>query len=149
VRSRSPLPRIIIGVVTIAILVAGGLLVRSFINGAPPDAGKVVFSTDKPVEGQTVGCTVDHQVTTIKAGESVYATYVFKGHQGADTVSLAVTKDGAAYLGPSDLPTTDTNGLDCFADTTDLSQYFAAGTYKFTLVSAGTTIAEGSLVVTP
>jgi hypothetical protein len=132
------------------LIIAGGALFGLSYLKNRQDAGKVVFSTDKPVAGQTVGCTVDHQVTTISAGKAVYATYIFSSRQGSDVVSLSVTKDGAALLGPAPMDTSDTQGLDCFADTTDLSTIpFDAGSYTFTLTSAGATIAQGTLTVTP
>jgi len=145
---RSPLRRIIAAVVVL-LIIAGGVFAFASMTSHPADAGKVVFSTDKPVEGQTIGCTVDHQVTTIPAGTSVYATYIFTSRQGSSVASLSITKDGASFLPPTELPTSDTQGLDCFADTTDLSTIFEAGTYVFTLTSNGNTIAQGTLVVTP
>ena len=145
---RSRLPLIITGIVVLVIIAVAGLFAVSYLKNHQ-DAGKVVFSTDKPVAGQTVGCSVDHQLTTVAAGTPVYPTYIFSSRQGAAVVSITVTKDGASYLPATEMPVTDTQGLDCFADTTDLSTIFQAGTYKFTLTSGGTTIAEGSLTVTP
>jgi hypothetical protein len=145
---RSRLPLIITGIVVLVIIAGAGLFALSYLKNHQ-DAGKVVFSTDKPVAGQTVGCSVDHQLTTVAAGTPVYPTYIFSSRQGSTVVSITVTKDGASYLPATEMPVTDTQGLDCFADTTDLSAIFQAGTYKFTLTSGGTTIAEGTLIVTP
>lgn len=144
-RSRFP---IAIGGVLVVLLIGGGLFTFSYMQ-AHKDAGKVVFSTDKPVVGETTGCSPGNQLTSIKVGTPVYATYVFSGRQGSETVSLTVTKNGAEYLPATDLATSDTNGSDCFSETTDLSQVFEAGAYKFTLASGGKTIAEGTLTVTP
>jgi hypothetical protein len=138
--------------VGVGILVLVALAVGFFVfvgNGTPPDAGKVVFSTDKPAEGRTTGCQVNNQVTTIAAGKPVYATYEFTGKQGSDVVSWSISKDGSTYLGPYDLDTKTTSGLSCLADTTDLSTVFQPGSYTFTATSNGKTIAQGTLVVTP
>ena len=145
---RSRLPLIITGIVVLVIIAVAGLFAVSYLKNHQ-DAGKVVFSTDKPVAGQTVGCSVDHQLTTVASGTPVYPTYIFSSRQGSAVVSITVTKDGSSYLPATEMPVTDTQGLDCFADTTDLSTIFQAGTYKFTLTSGGTTIAEGTLTVTP
>lgn len=145
---RSRLPLIITGIVVLVIIAGAGLFALSYLKNHQ-DAGKVVFSTDKPVAGQTVGCSVDHQLITVAAGKPVYPTYIFSSRQGSAVVSITVTKDGASYLPATEMPVTDTQGLDCFADTTDLSTIFQAGTYKFTLTSGGATIAEGTLIVTP
>jgi len=139
---------IITGIVVLVIIAVAGLFAVSYLKNHQ-DAGKVVFSTDKPVAGQTVGCSVDHQLTTVASGTPVYPTYIFSSRQGSAVVSITVTKDGSSYLPATEMPVTDTQGLDCFADTTDLSTIFQAGTYKFTLTSGGTTIAEGTLTVTP
>ena len=149
----APAPRrsrfaIAIGGVLVVLLIGGGLFTFSYMQ-AHKDAGKVVFSTDKPVVGETTGCSPGNQLTSIKVGTPVYATYVFSARQGSETVSLTVTKNGAEYLPATDLATSDTNGSDCFSETTDLSQVFEAGAYKFTLASGGKTIAEGTLTVTP
>ena len=139
---------IAIGGVLVVLLIGGGLLTFNYVQ-VHKDAGKVVFSTDEPVVGETAGCSPGNQVTSVKVGAPVYATYVFSARQGSETVSLTITKDGAEYLPATDLATSDTSGWDCFSETTDLGQVFEAGTYKFTLVSGGKTIAEGILTVTP
>jgi hypothetical protein len=59
---RSRLPLIITGIVVLVIIAVAGLFAVSYLKNHQ-DAGKVVFSTDKPVAGQTVGCSVDHQLT--------------------------------------------------------------------------------------
>jgi hypothetical protein len=145
---RSRLPLIIVGIVVVVVIAFAAVIGMNYLKNVA-DRGKVVFSTDKPVAGQTVGCSVDHQVTSIAAGTPIYATYVFSARQDTDVVSLAVTKDGAQYLPATAMPTSDTKGLDCFADTTDLSTIFTAGTYTFTLTNSGGTIAQGTLTVTP
>ena len=145
---RSPLPRIIGVLVTLAVI--AGVAFYFVSNAKVPDAGKVVFSSDKPVAGQSTGCKVDHQLTTVAAGTPVYATYIFTSKQGSDPVSLTITKDGSPFLPATAMDATDTNGYDCFADTSDLSQIpFDAGSYQFTLTSGGNTISQGTLTVTP
>ena len=112
--------------------------------------GQVVFSTTV-VSGTTTNCRVDNQVTSISSGVAVYATYIFKSTQGSDPVSIDVTRDGQAFLSTVTLPTTDTNGSDCFADTTDLSQLpdWGPGSYHFSLTSGGSIVSQGDLVVLP
>jgi hypothetical protein len=149
--ARSRLPLIIAVLVVLVLVIGGGYVAYSYMK-AHEDAGKVVFSTDQPVAGQTVGCTIDHQVTTISVGTPVYATYVFSSRQGSAVVTLTVTKDGNSFFS-ADVPTSDSQGLDCFSDTTDLSSIpdlpLGAGTYTFTLTSGGSTISQGTLTVTP
>jgi hypothetical protein len=140
-RSRMPL---IIAIVVVVVIVGAVLWVVAS-NMRPPDAGKVVFSSDKPVAG--MNCNVDHKVTTIKAGTTVYAYAIYKDKQGSDVVTLTISKDGSK-LGSADLPTSTTENTDCYGDTTDLGT-FPAGTYTFTLTSGGKTIAEGTLTITP
>jgi hypothetical protein len=133
----------------VVVLAGAGLFAYSYIRNHQ-DAGKVVFSTDQPVAGQTIDCVVDHQVTTVAAGTHVYATYHFSSQQGSGVVDLAITKDGTVFLAPSALPTADTQGLDCVADTSDFGTIFVdPGTYTVTLTSGVSTIAEGTLTVTP
>ena len=143
---RSPLPRIIgLIVVVIVIVVAGAFVVE--MNSV--QRGQVLFSTDAPVAGTSTDCKVSNQVTSVSATTSVYATYIFKSTQGSDTVSLAVTRNDQTYLPTTALPTTDTQGYDCFADTSDLSQLpgWGSGTYHFSVTSGGSVIAEGDLTV--
>lgn len=144
-RSRFPLA---IGGALLFILVVGGLYALNVLTTHPADSGKVVFSTDKPVT-EMKGCSPANQVTSVMIGTPVYAWYVFSSRQGSETVSLAVTKNGAGYLPAYDMPISDTNRRDCFSDTSDLSELFEAGTYTFTLTSGGKTIAEGTLTITP
>ncbi len=146
---RSRLPLVIAAIVVVLVLLAGaGLYVLG--NMQVQDAGKVVFSTDQPVAGQNTGCKVDHQVTTIPAGTSVYATYIFSSRQGSGVVYLSITKNGSQFLPATAMDTSDTQGYDCFADISDLSAIpFDAGTYTFTLTSGGQTISQGTLTVTP
>jgi hypothetical protein len=145
---RSPLRRIIAVVVVLVLLAGAALYVLG--NMQVQDAGKVVFSTDQPVAGQNTGCKVDHQVTTIAAGKSVYATYIFSSKQGSGVVYLSITKGGSPFLPATAMDTSDTQGYDCFADISDLSTIpFDPGTYIFTLTSGGQTISQGTLTVTP
>jgi hypothetical protein len=148
-RSRSRLPLIIGVIVAIVVLAGAGLFAYSYIRNNA-DAGKVVFSTDKPVAGQTTGCVVDNQVTSVPVGTSVYATYHFSSQQGSGVVDLSITKDGATFLSPWPMPTSDTQGYNCVADDSDFSTIFTdPGKYTVTLTSGGTTVAQGTLTVTP
>jgi hypothetical protein len=147
--SRSRLPLIIAAIVVVVVLAGAGLFAYSYIRNNQ-DAGKVVFSTDEPVAGQTTGCVVANQVTTIPVGTSVYATYHFSSQQGSDVVDLSITKDGATFLSPWAMPTSDTQGYNCVADNSDFSTIFVdPGKYTITLTSGGSTIAQGTLTVTP
>jgi len=142
---RSRLPVIALVVVGVIILAVAGAFI---LNMTGIQRGKVVFSTDVTTTGSTTNCQVADQVTSVSASTSVYATYIFKSTQGSDVVSISITKNGQAFLsGP--LPTTDTQGYDCFADTTDLSTVpnWGTGTYDFSLTSGGAVIAEGVLTV--
>jgi hypothetical protein len=116
---------------------------------AAMNRGKVIFSTDVPSADN--GCTPGHQVTSVTATTSVYATYIFESKPGSETITLEVTRDGQPYIPATDLPTADTRGLDCFADTSDLSQLndWGPGTYHVSLTSNGAVVAEGDLTVTP
>jgi hypothetical protein len=140
--SRRSLPRAaaVISIVVLALASAG--------CSANLDRGKVLFSTDKPTSDD--GCTPANLVTSVSNTTSVYPTYVYKSRPGDETLSLEVTRDGAVYIPSSDLPAGDSKGLDCFADTSDLSKLdnWGAGTYHISLTSGGTVWAEGDLTVT-
>jgi hypothetical protein len=142
---KSRLPLIMAIVVAVVLIIGGGLVVSTLFK--VPDAGKVVFSTDAPIADSK--CKVEHQVTTIKVGTPVYATYIFSSKQGDDPVSITIAKDGSEYLAPTAFDVADTKGYDCYADTSDLSKIFEAGTYKITLTAGGKTVAEGTIVITP
>jgi hypothetical protein len=133
-----------------ALVVIIAIVAFNVIRSSVPNAGKVMFSTDLPTTASQ-GCAINHQVTSIGATTSVYATYIFTDKQGSNPVSLSVTKDGNAYIGPAELDTTDTSGYDCTADTSDLSTLpeWGPGTYDFTATSGGKTVSEGKLTVTP
>jgi hypothetical protein len=66
-----------------------------------------------------------------------------------EVISLEVTKDGQSFLPSTALPTSDTKGLDCFGDISDLSKLpnWATGTFHFKLTSPTDTVAEGDLTV--
>jgi hypothetical protein len=135
-------------VAIVALVIIGGLFAFAVLRGLP-DRGKVVFSTDAPTS-ETKGCTVAHQVTTSNLSTAVYATYIYTATQGSNVVALTISKDGTELGAPIALPTSDTNGVDCTADSTNLSAEpgWGAGTWKFTLTAAGKTVSEGSLTVT-
>ena len=112
-------------------------------------AGKVVFSTDDPTTTATSSCKVAHQVTSVSATTSVYATYVFGATAGDNVISLSITFNGKSYLAATDIPMSDTSGYDCYLDSTDLSTLsgWSPGAYHFSLMSDGDLIGEGDLVV--
>jgi hypothetical protein len=130
-----------------AISVVIALALVSGACGADIPRGKVIFSTDAPKADGV--CSPGNAVTEIADKTSVYATYVFKDRPGSETLSLSVTKDGASYIPASDLPSADTTGLDCFADTTDLSTLpnWGSGTYHVSVVNGSTVVTEGDLTV--
>jgi hypothetical protein len=130
------------------ISVVFALAIASYGCAAAIDRGKVIFSTDIPTSDN--GCAPGHQVTSVADTTSVYATYIFKAKPGTETVTLAVTRDGQPYIPATDLPTADTKGLDCFADTSDLSKLdnWGAGTFHVSLTSNGNVVAQGDLTVT-
>jgi hypothetical protein len=137
------LPRQIAAVsVVIALALAG------YGCGASIQRGMVLFSTDIPTANS--GCRPENTVTSVSAGTSVYATYVFKAKPGGETVSIEITKNGESYYPRQELDTSETQGLDCFSDPTDLSTLpdWGVGTYKVTLTALDATVAEGELTVT-
>jgi hypothetical protein len=129
----------------VAVVIA--LAIASYGCGASIDRGKVLFGTDIPTADSK--CSVSAAVTSVSVTTSVYATYVFKAQPGDEVISLEVTKDGQSFIPSTALPSTDTKGLDCFGDTTDLSQLknWAAGTFHFKLTSPTDTVAEGDLTI--
>jgi len=141
----SVLPRIVGAAVAIVVLAVAAL----FLYGTFANSGtKIVFSTDAPVAGTSTGCTIDHQVTSVSASTSVYISYIFGSTQGSDVLSVSITKDGQSFLTPTAIP--DTQGFDCFSDTTDLSQLqgWGPGTYHFVVQSSdGKTQATADLTV--
>ena len=141
-RRRRSLPRAIA-----AVTVVVALAIASYGCAAAIDRGKVLFSTD--AQSSDKGCTPSHQVTSVGDTTSVYATYIYKSRPGGETITLEVTRDGQPYIPASDLPTADTKGLDCFADTSDLSKLdnWGAGTYHVSLTSSGAVVAQGDLTV--
>lgn len=114
---------------------------------APSGPGEVVFGTDIPTANSK--CQPKSPVTSASATTSVYATYVFGPRPGTETISLEVTKDGATFIARVAMPTVDTKGLDCFGDTTDLSQLpgWGPGTFVFLLTTGGSELGRGELVV--
>jgi hypothetical protein len=141
-RSRLPMW---IAIIVAAVVVLGILIVVVVQNVTPPDAGKVVFSTDKPTAG--FNCVVHNQVTTVTVGQTVYAYYIYKHKLGSEEVTLSVTKDGTT-LGSTTIPASDTQGTSCYGDITNLGS-FPAGSYTFKLTTGSETLAEGTLTVTP
>ena len=139
---RNSLPRFL-GVVAVIVAVAA---VSSGCS-ANIQRGKVLFGTDLPTADSK--CAPASPVTTVDSKTTVYATYVFKAEPGDESISIEITKDGAPFFPATALPTTDTTGLDCFADTTDLSTLdgWAAGSYDFKMTSPTETVAEGVLKV--
>lgn len=112
--------------------------------------GRVVFSTDAPVNGTHSGCTVNDQVTSVTASTAVYATYMFQSAPGSEVISLTIDRDGQAYIPTKPMPTTYTKGYECFSDNSDLSKLpgWGRGTYHFYATAGGSVVAEGDLTVT-
>jgi hypothetical protein len=141
-KHRSSLPRFL---AVIAVVVAVAAV--SYGCGASIQRGKVLFGTDYPTADSK--CAPAKPVTTVSSTTSVYATYVFKAQPGSEVVTITITKDGQAFGQPVALPTADSQGLDCFADTTDLSTLsgWTAGSYDFKMTSPSDTVAEGTLTI--
>ena len=140
--NRRSLPRTL-GVVAVVIALA----VTSYGCGANIQRGKILFGTAKPTaDGK---CAPVAAVTSVSATTSVYATYIFNAKPGDEVISIEVTKDGATIFEKTELPRTDTKGLDCFGDTSDLSKIdgWGAGAIHFRLTSPADTVAEGDLTV--
>ena len=112
-----------------------------------PQRGQVVFSGDRPLEAGT--CEVYNQVKWVEWYDAVSATYIFKFRPGGDPVYLSITKNGAPFLGPTALPTTETQGFDCFSDTSHVTGTYptSIGNFHFSLTYDGSVIAEGDLSV--
>jgi hypothetical protein len=130
-----------------AVVVLLALSLASYGCGANLQYGTVLFGTDIPTADSQ--CAPTSPVTSVSATTSVYATYVFKAKPGSEQISLAVTKGGAVFIPVTAVPTADTQGLDCFGDTTDLSKLsgWGPGTYHFALTNNGTEVAAGDLTV--
>ncbi len=142
VRMRSTPRRIAAVSVVIALVLAG------YGCGASLQRGKVLFITEVPTTES--GCSPENTVTSVSAGTSVYATYVFKAKLGGETVSIEITRNGESFYPKQELDTSLTQGLDCSLGTDDLSTLpnWGFGTYKITLTALGATVAEGELIVT-
>ena len=110
--------------------------------------GQIIFSPNNPKNG-TMTCGVANQITSVSAKTSVYATYIFGSTADTNVLAIAITKNGKTYLKATNLPLSDSQGYDCFGDTTDLSKLsnWGPGTYHFTLTSDGDIIAVGDLTV--
>jgi hypothetical protein len=112
--------------------------------------GMVVFSTKKGT-GTTTDCNVTDQVTSVSAGVPVYATYIFTSTQGGTPVSYVITRNGLTFRQPVTIPQASTQGHDCFADPTDLSQLsgWDPAYYNFIVVSGDAIVSQGGLTVVP
>ncbi|MGA3057661.1 MAG: hypothetical protein ABSE70_06455, partial [Candidatus Limnocylindrales bacterium] len=114
----------------------------------PSRAGQVIFTSDAPTAASAATCQLGHQVTSVSAGASVYATYFYKSRLTGETVSLLVAKDGTE-ISHNVLSSLNSNGVDCMEDELDLN-YFASGKYEFKLKTAsGEVVSAGTLIVTP
>lgn len=139
---RRRLPRLA-GVVAVMMV----LSLAAYGCGANLQYGKVLFGTDIPTANSQ--CAPSTPVTTVSATTSVYAVYVFKAKPGTETISLEITKGGSSFYPKTEVPSTYTQGLDCFGDTTDLSklQGWGPGTYHFAMTANGSDVAAGDLTV--
>jgi hypothetical protein len=151
-KSSAGLEVLVPGTHTIAYYTAdGALLAQGSYTVMPSEAvvphGKVIFSTDLPKADSN--CSPTHAVTSVAAGTTVYATYVYASVPGTETISISVTKNGASFFPTQPLDVVDTKGLDCFGDTTDLSTLsgWGPGVYHFSLTSDAGVVSEGDLTV--
>lgn len=134
---------IVIGIVLAAL---GGCWALAYYN-AHKDAGKVLFTTSKPVIGTSCS-NIKDQVTSIKLGTEAYAIYFFSSKQGDAVVNLKVAQTGGRTA-DINLLVSETRDQVCLYDSANLGEVFTeAGEYKFTLTSEGKTVAEGTLTVT-
>jgi hypothetical protein len=140
--NRRSMPRTLV-----VVAVVFGLAIASYGCGANIQRGKVLFGTDVPTADGS--CSASSPVTSVSTTTSVYATYVFKAKPGSDIIVEELTKDGTDLFPKFSLPTADTQGLDCFADTSDLSKLdgWGAGAIHIKLTDGTDTVAEGDLTV--
>lgn len=140
-RRRSRLA-IVVGVIVVGVvaLIAVGA-VLSFLQ--PSQAGKVVFVTTEPKQGDS--CHFNNTVTTINAGTHAWVVIVFREKMDDQPVSVTLSYNGES-LAPIPYAVSDTKGLACIADRADLG-IFPAGTWKFTVTHRGETEAEGTLTI--
>ena len=133
--------------IVVLLVMTAGLLLYNVFGGEP---GKVIFSTDLPPSGVHSGCSISHQVISVGQSTSVYATYMFNPTPQDQTISLTITRDGQAFLGPTPIPAEYTKGITCFSDTDDLSKVrgWGPGAYHFAATTGDSVVAAGDLVVT-
>jgi hypothetical protein len=135
----------------------GGLIVLAVIGGGifiytkvanPDHLGQVIYSTDDPA-GVT-GCSITHEVTSVKVGTAFYSTYVWQHQLKVDqTVVEEDFRDGVS-LGTYNIPTDKSSEADCLTISTDLSSEFTSpGSYEVKLTTGGEVVADGKLTVTP
>jgi hypothetical protein len=139
-KTRSKLWRVgtAIGVVVVLLVVAavvGALL--------PNQKGKVLFVTDQPSQGTS--CRFDHTVTSMDAGTHAWLVIVFKDTMDDQPVTAEIFYNGLS-TGSYTWPVSETKGLDCGYDDTDLSD-LQPGEYKVVVTHRGEVEAEGTLTV--
>jgi len=135
----------IVGLVVVVGLLGGGYFVyQKVVN--PDHLGQVLFTTVDPA-GMS-NCTIDHQVTTVPVGTSVYAVYMWtKQLDITQKVQEEGFKDGVSMGDKFDVPRTKTS--DCLLDSTDLKDVFTdPATYELKLTVGTEVVADGKLIVT-
>ncbi len=143
---RSRLRKIVIGLVVAVVAFFALAIVVSIIN--PSHRGEVVFSTT----GQTAtdNCKVANQVSSIKAGDSVYVMVVWSHTMSSsEKVIEEDFKDGVS-LGTLNWDSSNYAGYDCTSSAHDFKDTFTQpGTYEIKLTVGSEVVADGKLTVTP
>jgi hypothetical protein len=141
---RRSVPRLILVVAVVA-----AVAISSAGCGKSLPLGKVLFSTGLPTVDDN--CAPSHQVTSVNALTSVYATYVFKSTPGSEVLSVEITEGGTVLFPKSPLEVSNTQGKDCIGLTDDLSMLsdWAPGTAHAAMTDpTGKVVAEGDLTIT-
>jgi hypothetical protein len=122
--------------------------IAAYSNLNPSHAGQVIFTTDAPTAASAATCQLGHQVKSVSAGTSVYATYFYQSRMNGQAVAWWILKNGLPYS-VAYLSAVNTNNVDCMEDGLDLNT-LAPGTYEFKLeLSGGEVVSNGALTVTP
>jgi hypothetical protein len=109
-------------------------------------AGHVLFTTDAPTAARAAACQLGNQVTTVTAGNPVYANFFYKSRLTNETVTLTIVKDGTV-LTTSTLTSDQANGIDCVESSANLNT-LDPGVYEFKLTTInGDTVSDGTLTV--
>jgi hypothetical protein len=134
------------GLIVLAVIVVGVIVYMKVAN--PDHLGQVVFTTSDM--SSSTDCTVSNQVSSVKAGTPVYATYFWQ-HQLTATQQVVEEdfKDGTS-LGTYNVPTDSSSDADCLTVQDDLNATFTdPGTYEIKLTVGNEVVADGKLTITP